>query len=204
MLSLDEVEAAGGYTVIYADAPWRYTQNGRGAAENHYRTMSLEEIRALPVARIAAPTSVLFLWGTWPKLLEVQSVIPAWGFEYKTLGFTWIKHYGKSEKPFCGGGSWTRSNEEFCLLAVRGKPRRADTQAASTPASIPRSRRSCAIASCSSSATCRGSSFSPASASRVGTHGALKCPEVVTLFWDKVDVGDDPKLGAPDVDLTGG
>jgi hypothetical protein len=32
----------------------------------------------------------------------------------------------------------------------------------------------------------------------------LKCPEVVTLFWDKVDVGDDPKLGAPDVDLTGG
>lgn len=130
MLSLDEVEAAGGYTVIYADAPWRYTQNGRGAAENHYRTMSLEEIRALPVARIAAPTSVLFLWGTWPKLLEVQSVIPAWGFEYKTLGFTWIKHYGKSEKPFWGGGSWTRSNEEFCLLAVRGKPRRADTQAA--------------------------------------------------------------------------
>lgn len=49
------------YSVIYADPPWRYAQKGlQGAAENHYPTMSIEELYALPVADLAAPDSALF------------------------------------------------------------------------------------------------------------------------------------------------
>lgn len=37
------------YSVIYADPPWAYNQGGRGAAKNHYHTMTAEEIAAMPV-----------------------------------------------------------------------------------------------------------------------------------------------------------
>lgn len=53
------------YSVIYADPPWRYDmKRGNGVAENHYPTMSMEDICALPVAELAAKDSALFLWAT--------------------------------------------------------------------------------------------------------------------------------------------
>ena len=53
--------------MIYADPPWRYTQKGlQGAAEKHYPTMGIDELCTLPVADLAAPDSVLFLWATFP------------------------------------------------------------------------------------------------------------------------------------------
>ena len=59
----------GKYNVIYADPPWRYAQKGlQGAAERHYPTMGIEELCALPVAELAAPDSVLFLWATFHRL----------------------------------------------------------------------------------------------------------------------------------------
>ena len=74
------------YGIIYADPPWRYDmKRGHGVAENHYPTMSIEEICALPVADLAAKDSALFLWGTFPQLKEAFRVIDAWGFQYKTL-----------------------------------------------------------------------------------------------------------------------
>ena len=52
------------YGIIYADPPWRYNMSrGSGVAENHYTTMSLEEICALPIADMADKDSVLFLLG---------------------------------------------------------------------------------------------------------------------------------------------
>ena len=70
--------------MIYADPPWRYTQKGlQGAAEKHYPTMGIDEICALPVADLAAPDSVLFLWATFPQLPEALRLIKAWGFQYK-------------------------------------------------------------------------------------------------------------------------
>ncbi len=127
-MTVDEIEEAGGYQIILADCPWHYDNRGRGAAENHYATMSLEDICALPVPRIAARDAVLFLWATGPNLLiEVPRVLDAWGFKYKTMAFTWVKYHAGSEKRCVGGGYWTRSNPEFCLLATRGKsPRRVD------------------------------------------------------------------------------
>jgi N6-adenosine-specific RNA methylase IME4 len=56
-------------------------------------------------------------------------VLRAWGFEPKTMGFTWVKYHEGSEKRCVGGGYWTRSNPEFCVLAVRGEPpRRVDAR----------------------------------------------------------------------------
>lgn len=114
----------GMYDVVLADPPWRYNDRGsNGAAENHYSTMAMKDICDLPVSELAAQDSVLFLWVTWPLLVEGLEVMKAWDFQYKTQAFTWVKHYAKSEKPFFGLGRWTRGNSEVCLLGVRGKPK---------------------------------------------------------------------------------
>ena len=105
--------------MIYADPPWRYTQKGlQGAAEKHYPTMGIDEICALPVADLAAPDSVLFLWATFPQLPEALRLIKAWGFQYKSVAFVWLKKNRKSESWFYGLGFWTRGNAEVCLLGI--------------------------------------------------------------------------------------
>ena len=113
------------YAIIYADPPWSYRNKGtRAAADKHYATMSIEDIKALPVADIAADDCALFLWATFPMLREALETIEAWGFEYKTLAFCWVKRNKKSSGWFWGLGNWTRSNPEICLLAVKGRPQR--------------------------------------------------------------------------------
>lgn len=126
------------YNIIYADPPWSYSDKAlnRGGALRHYDTMSLEDICALPVADIAADDCLLFMWGAWPKLYESGEVIKAWGFEFKTCAFVWVKTNRRTDPDqacffpaesfdsFWGMGSWTRANTEFCLLAVKGKPKR--------------------------------------------------------------------------------
>ena len=69
------------YSIIYADPPWKYEQKRlSGAAEKHYSTMSIDELCALPVAKISAQDSVLFLWATFPQLPNALQLIQAWGF----------------------------------------------------------------------------------------------------------------------------
>lgn len=93
------------YGIIYADPPWRYDRkHGSGVAENHYPTMSIEEICALPVSEIAAKDSALFLWATFPQLNEAFRVIDAWGFKYKTLAFLWLKQNRKADSWFLWHG----------------------------------------------------------------------------------------------------
>ena len=115
------------YNIVLADPPWRYdNKGGQGVAENHYPTMDIEEICALPVAELAAPDSALFLWATFPMLPEALRVVSAWGFKFKTVAFVWIKQNRKAKTWFYGLGFWTRSNAEICLLATRGRPKRRD------------------------------------------------------------------------------
>jgi len=110
------------YQVIYADPPWAYrNKHGNGTAARHYPLMDVESIKALPVAAIADENCMLFLWATFPTLPNALEVIKAWGFTYKTLGFSWIKTNKKNGKPFFGIGYYTRSNCEVCLLAVKGR-----------------------------------------------------------------------------------
>lgn len=113
------------YQIIYADPPWRYDQKSlQGAAEKHYSTMSMEELCGLPVERIAAKDSLLFLWATFPQLPAALRLISAWGFQYKTVAFLWLKKNRKADSWFFGLGFWTRGNAELCLLATRGHPKR--------------------------------------------------------------------------------
>lgn len=113
------------YGVIYADPPWRYKAwRGNGMVEKHYPTMVLEDIMALPVERLADKDCVLFLWTTLPMLWEALQVIKAWGFQYKTTAFVWIKLNRQGSGIFWGMGYWTRANAEICLLATRGHPKR--------------------------------------------------------------------------------
>lgn len=78
----------------------------------------------LPVHKLAAENCILFLWVTFPMLPEGLQVINAWGFEYKTVAFNWVKTNPKKDSLFWGMGNWTRSNSEVCLLAITGKPTR--------------------------------------------------------------------------------
>ena len=113
----------GKYQVIYADPPWEYDREiGQGVAIDQYTTLPLEEIKKMPIINIASEDSILFLWATFPKIKEALETIEAWGFEYKTVAFTWIKTNKNNDKPFFGIGSYFKSNAEVCLLAIKGKP----------------------------------------------------------------------------------
>ncbi len=115
------------FDVILADPPWQFrvwnkdTGQGR-SAESHYSTMELSDICALDVP--AKNNAVLFLWVTWPVLQEAFEVIRAWGFEYKTQAWTWIKSNPSGFGHFMGMGYYTRANAEPCLLCTRGNPGR--------------------------------------------------------------------------------
>ena len=122
--SIEEVEALGGYSVVYLDPCWSYRNNGRGAASKQYATMPDSALARLPIGRLGADNSVMLMWGTWPTLPVNLATMAAWGYEYRTLGFLWVKTNEKAGTPFWGGGFWTRSNSEFCLLGVRGNLRR--------------------------------------------------------------------------------
>jgi N6-adenosine-specific RNA methylase IME4 len=116
----------GRFSVIYADPPWAYRDSGiRGGTDKHYQTMTLPQLCALDVARLAADDCALFLWTTWPFLGEALQVISAWGFRYKNCAFAWVKTT-KIGAPATGLGHYTRGNTEPCLFATRGKVRRAD------------------------------------------------------------------------------
>ena len=116
------------YQIIYADPPWSYNDKSlhRGGAERHYPTMTKIDLEDLPVKDIAEDNAVLFLWVTFPKIQDGLDLIKAWGFQYKTLGFVWIKKNKKSDSLFWGMGHWTRSNPEVCLIATKGKIKRID------------------------------------------------------------------------------
>ena len=116
------------YGVIYADPPWLFrTRSDKGkekSPEQHYDCMSLNDICNMGVKDIALPDSVLLMWVCDPMLDQAFKVIDAWGFTYKTVGFTWAKTNKNTMGFFTGLGYWTRGNPEMCLLATRGRPKR--------------------------------------------------------------------------------
>lgn len=137
MEPLTSAPQAGSYRVIYADPPWNYKtytphkRSSRSAAV-HYPTMNLAEIKALPVRQVAARDCHLFLWTTWPHLVQALDVMSAWGFRYSSNAFTWAKLkrsandalFLQSEDFPMLLGRTTRKNTELCLLGRRGSPRR--------------------------------------------------------------------------------
>jgi N6-adenosine-specific RNA methylase IME4 len=141
------------YGAILADPPWSFatfSAKGKGRspdgqsraairenrAENHYKTMPLDDIRALQVRALAAKDCVLFLWCVDPMLPQAIQVGEHWGFTYKTIAFVWAKLRRENSRRGAdqdetwhklfpmGTGYWTRANPELCLLFTRGQPKR--------------------------------------------------------------------------------
>src|SRR5262245_46614713 len=83
------------YGVILTVPPWpcaTWSPKGKGrSAERHYDTMTLDQIKALPIAKLASRDCALFLWATWPTMPIWNAVLEAWGFKYSGLGFLWLK-----------------------------------------------------------------------------------------------------------------
>ena len=110
------------YNIIYADPPWKYKFNwGNGSAENDYDTMTLENIKNLPVKNITDDNCQLYLWTTNPFLVSGESieVVKAWGFEPKQL-LTWAKTYKNGELEM-GMGYYYRNCTEQIIFATKGK-----------------------------------------------------------------------------------
>lgn len=122
------------FAAILADPPWKFETWGKDYIsgrdpENHYPLMTEDSLLELPVGELAASNCVLFLWSTWPLLKTCVKILEAWGFEYKTCAFSWMKAdpyrlFADDATPFAGLGYWTRANTEPCLLATRDKPKR--------------------------------------------------------------------------------
>ena len=111
----------GKYRVIYADPPWKYNDaqavkgdygTGTGAANSHYPSMTLSELKALDIPSLTADDSVLFLWATCPLLEDALELCRAWGFKYKAQ-FVWdkIKH---------NMGHYNSVRHELLLICTRG------------------------------------------------------------------------------------
>ena len=103
----------GKFKVVYADPPWRYDHQlaGNRDIENHYPTMSIEDLCALSIP--ASDDALLLMWATAPKLEEAFKLVAAWGFQYKTH-LIWNK-----EK--IGMGYWFRGQHELLFVATRGQ-----------------------------------------------------------------------------------
>jgi N6-adenosine-specific RNA methylase IME4 len=103
------------FSVLYTDPPWRLEPYSREtgmdrAADNHYPTMTTDQIAALKVP--AADDAVLFIWGTVPMLPDALHVMKAWGFTYRSHCI-W-------NKPHAGTGYWFRNKHELLLVGVKG------------------------------------------------------------------------------------
>ncbi|MHA1370523.1 MAG: MT-A70 family methyltransferase [Promethearchaeota archaeon] len=112
------------YRIIYADPPWKYTEQGLtgvsdsyhrgdeyGNIPKHYKPMTIKELCNMKMPK-TEDNAVLFLWVTWPFLEKSFKVIEAWGFKYKT-GIVWdkIKH---------NFGYYVSVRSELLLICTKG------------------------------------------------------------------------------------
>jgi N6-adenosine-specific RNA methylase IME4 len=112
----------GRFGAILADPPWSFrTYSNAHVApargEQPYAVMSLDDIKALPVADVAAPNSLLFMWTVSHLQSAAFEVADSWGFKPVSIAFVW-------DKGRMGMGYWTRQEVEICHLFKRGSPRR--------------------------------------------------------------------------------
>src|SRR5262245_41477534 len=122
---LKKFAAGKKFGTILADPPWRFQNSTGKIAPEHkrlsrYGTLSLEQIRALPVPAIAADPSHLYLWVPNALLAEGLAVMAAWGFTYKS-NIVWHKIRKDGGSDGRGVGFYFRNVTEIVLFGVRGK-----------------------------------------------------------------------------------
>jgi N6-adenosine-specific RNA methylase IME4 len=124
-IDLPTAAAGGRFKTILADPPWRFqNKTGKVAPEHRrlsrYATMALEEIGALPLAEIAAPTAHLYLWCPNALLPDGLRVMSDWGFTYKA-NIVWHKIRKDGASDGRGVGFYFRNVTELILFGTRGK-----------------------------------------------------------------------------------
>lgn len=125
---LRDFAAGRTFRTIYADPPWQFQNRTGKVAPEHkrlsrYETMPFSDIRALPVAELAAPKSHLYLWVPNALLPQGLALMSAWGFEYKT-NIVWekVRHDGMPDGR--GVGFYFRNVTELLLFGIRGSNNR--------------------------------------------------------------------------------
>jgi N6-adenosine-specific RNA methylase IME4 len=118
---------AGQFGAILIDPPWRFANRTGKVGPEHkrlhrYRTLSLEEIAALPVEMFALPRSHLYLWCPNALLLEALTIMKDWGFTYKT-NIVWYKVRKDGGPDGRGVGFYFRNVTELLLFGVKGQLR---------------------------------------------------------------------------------
>jgi N6-adenosine-specific RNA methylase IME4 len=115
--------------IIAIDPPWPFagwSERSNCMPTDHYETMTIEEIKALPIKALAAENCAVFCWVTWPFMPMWTSILDAWGVTFSGLAFDWIKLNRDGEGLHWGTGYGTRANPEPCVLAKIGNPLRLD------------------------------------------------------------------------------
>lgn len=118
---------AGGFSTVLADPPWRFSNRTGKVAPEHkrlgrYATMSLDEIKALPVADVCADNAHLYLWVPNALLPEGLEVMKAWGFKYVS-NIVWAKRRKDGGPDGRGVGFYFRNVTELILFGVKGHMR---------------------------------------------------------------------------------
>jgi N6-adenosine-specific RNA methylase IME4 len=113
------------FATILADPPWQFTNKTGKVAPEHkrlsrYGTMKLDEIMALPLGELVAPTAHLYLWCPNAMLPEGIAVMKSWGFTYKS-NIVWHKVRKDGGSDGRGVGFYFRNVTELILFGVRGK-----------------------------------------------------------------------------------
>ena len=113
-------------SLIMIDCPWRFeTWSDAGkvekAAEAHYNTMSIAEIKSLPVGHLAGKDCVLWMWATNPMIDQQIDVCRHWGFKFATMG-TWVKRTVEGKLAF-GTGYRLRCASEPFIIGINGNPK---------------------------------------------------------------------------------
>ncbi len=122
---------AAGYRTIYIDPPWKFSSGPSRNPRRHYPTMSVEDIKALPVSDLAHPDGCrLLMWITVPLLHRMREVLDAYGFRYSSAR-VWAKLWPSEDEMFIYPNSLARGtgyevigNCELLVIAKRRRPKR--------------------------------------------------------------------------------
>jgi N6-adenosine-specific RNA methylase IME4 len=122
---------AHSYRVILVDPPYKFSSGPNRNPKNHYATMPLAAIAALPVGELAHPDGCrLILWTTWPHLHHAVQLLDGWGFRYCT-GRPWLKTWPSEDGLILhpdsfavGTGYEVRATTELHIIGKRGRPQR--------------------------------------------------------------------------------
>ena len=121
----------GHYRVGLIDPPWKYlTYSAKGlgkSPDNHYNTMTVAEIKALPVRDLFAKNAAIFVWVIDSHVEIAMDILKHWSFKYRTVGFYWAKTTADGKGFPMGTGKWTRANPEHALEATLECAQCADT-----------------------------------------------------------------------------